>query len=132
MLYVLPETTGDILVLQASETLTEQDYTEVFLPLYQQVAESQEGVRIALYLDPGFQGIDAISSWEQQTFATAHSTSLHYLAISGAEQWKGLTQSYATTMPQTNVSYFGALQFLQALHWINEDGEAGELYPFGG
>ena len=132
MLYVLPETTGDIIVLQASETLTEQDYLEVFLPLYQQVAKSQEGVRIALYLDPGFQGIDATSSWEPQVFATAHSTSLHYLAMSGAEQWRGLTQNYATTMPQTSICHFGALQFLQALHWINEDDEAGELYPFGG
>lgn len=87
MLYILPETTGDIIVLQANGTLTACDYTETFLPLFEHVKNTHPEVRLLITFAPDFEGFEVGALWEDMKFGVQHANDFHRVAIVGDEKW---------------------------------------------
>lgn len=134
MLYVLPETTGDIIVLQASGTLTTADYKETFIPLFDHVNTTHPEVRLVIFFAPGFEGIEAGVIWEDTKFGLQHANDLHKLAVIGGPEWLDWASRVANHLTKGEVRHYKITQMLQAMHWINddEDEDASTRYPFGG
>lgn len=123
MLYVLPETAGDIIVVQATETLTAKDYQETFIPQMEEKVAAHGGVRVLLYLDHGFTGFEAEALWEDLKFGLAHRNDFIRLAVVGGSEWVDWLLKVADGLMKGETKHFSEAQFLQALHWIdgNED-----------
>jgi len=135
MLYVLPETTGDIIVLQANDTLTASDYTETFLPLFEHVKNTHPEVRLLITFAPDFSGFEAGALWEDLKFGAKHANDFYRIAIVGDEKWTEWMAKVGDLLSQGEMRHYRMTQLLEALRWINdedEDDEEETLYPFGG
>lgn len=133
MLYVLPETTGDIIVLQANGTLTTQDYTETFLPLFDHVKNTHPEVRLLITFAPDFEGFEAGAIWEDAKFGLQHNKDFYRVAIVSNEKWMEWMTKVADLLTQGEMRHYRMTQLLEALRWINDEGEDDEeqaLYPF--
>lgn len=131
MLYVLPETTGDIMVLQATDQLTAADYQDTFLPLFDHVKQRHPEPRLLLFLDPHFTGWQAGAIWEDAKFGLTHGQELFRCAVVGGPDWIEWATSLANHVTRGEVRHFSASQLLQAMHWLNEEEEEDTHYPFG-
>jgi len=134
MLHVLPETTGDIIVLQANDTLTTEDYTQTFLPLFEHVKNTHPEVRLLITLAPDFSGFEAGAIWEDIKFSTQHANDFYRVAIVGDVNWIDWVSKVADTLMQGEVRHYKMTQLLEALRWINDEGEEDEekqLFPLG-
>ncbi|MDI3324384.1 STAS/SEC14 domain-containing protein [Pontibacterium granulatum] len=123
MLYNLPETAGDIIVVQATDTLTAKDYTETFIPLLEEKLATHEKVRVLLYLDHGFTGFEAAALWEDAKFGLAHRNDFLRLAVVGDADWMEWLAKIADLLAGGETRHFTSSQFLQALHWIDGNDE---------
>ncbi len=135
MLYILPETTGDIIVLQANGTLTASDYTETFLPLFEHVKNTHPEVRLLITFAPDFEGFEVGALWEDMKFGVQHANDFHRVAIVGDEKWLEWMTKVSNLITQGEMRHYRMTQLLEALRWINdedEDDEEETLYPFGG
>ncbi len=133
MLYVLPETTGDIIVLQANDTLTAQDYTETFLPLFNHVKNTHPEVRLLITFAADFAGFEAGSIWEADRFGRQHTGDFYRIALVSHEQWLEWMTQITNLLTQGEMRHYRMTQLLEALRWINDEGEDDEekaLYPF--
>mgnify|MGYP001430244443 CR=1 FL=1 len=120
MLYVLPETAGDIVVVQATEKLTSADYTDTFLPLLEEKITAHGEVRCLLYLDQGFTGWETGAMWEDAQFGLQHSQDFKRVALVGGAAWLDWAVKIGELFMRGEARHFSENQFLQALHWIDE------------
>ena len=120
MLYVLPETAGDIIVLQATGTLTEADYTDTLSPLLEEKVAAHNAVRCLIYLDPGFEGMEVTAIWEDTKLGLKHGRDFLRLAVVGDAAWLDWAVKLSEVFIEGEAQHFAGNQFLQALHWIDE------------
>lgn len=133
MLYVLPETTGDIIVLQASGTLSANDYKETFIPLFEHVHTTHPEVRLVIFFAPDFEGFETGAVWEDTKFGLQHANDFYKLAVVGGPEWLDWMTKVGDALTRGEIKHYRPTQLLQAMHWINdEDDEEEANYPFGG
>lgn len=116
MLYVLPDSAGDMLMLQGTGTLSQDDYTDVFLTQIEKQLKPGHTLRVLLYLDQDFQDFTADSNWNAQQLFKASNTNIARMAIISDGSGLELCQSFATE----DVQHFAIAGFLTALHWCDE------------
>ena len=119
MLYILPETAGDIMVLQATDQLTAADYQEIFLPLIEEKVAAHGKVRCLIYLDPEFKGWEIGAIWEDTKLGIHHSKDFIRLAVVGGGAWLDWAVNIGAALIEGEAKHFTENQFLQALHWID-------------
>lgn len=119
MLHILPETAGDIMVLQATDKLTAKDYQDIFLPLLEEKVAAHGSVRCLLYLDHNFIGWDAGALWEDTKLGLKHRQDFTRLAVVGGAAWVDWAVSLGELFIAGEAQHFSENQFLQALHWID-------------
>ncbi|MEH6579982.1 MAG: STAS/SEC14 domain-containing protein [Amphritea sp.] len=120
MLYILPETAGDIVVVQATEKLTAADYQDTFLPLLEEKIKAHGQIRCLLYLDHGFTGWEAGAMWEDASFGATHSQDFKRIAVVGGADWLNWVIKNDERLINGEAKHFSESHFLQALHWIDE------------
>jgi hypothetical protein len=136
MLYVLPETTGDIIVLQANESLSQADYTDTFLPLFEHVKNTHPEVRLLITFAPGFAGFEAGAIWKDMKFGATHANDFYRIAIVGGPEWIEWISKVSELFMKGEIHHYKLTQLLEAFRWINDEGEDDEeeekLHPFSG
>lgn len=120
MLHILPETAGDIIVLQATGTLTSEDYQETFIPLIAEKTAAHKKVRCLIYLDPDFKGWQPGAMWEDTKLGANHGNDFIRLAVVGGGNWLDWAVKISAAFITGEAKHFSESQFLQALHWIDE------------
>jgi len=116
MLYILPDSAGDILIVQASGTLTQDDYDNVFLAQIAKQLKPNHKLRILIYLDHDFRDIDENSNWHPDRFFTQCPVEIIRLAIVASDQYQYVSDNFKSA----NVKHFAVSDFLTALHWTDE------------
>ncbi|EPJ55521.1 MAG: hypothetical protein OFPI_03240 [Osedax symbiont Rs2] len=116
MLYVLPDSAGDILVLQASQILSETDYQNIFLKQIQKQLKTGHKLRVLLYFDHQLSAIEEPSSWCVQRFYKNCQVQIARVAVVSDGSWSGWSDAFASEQ----VRHFKVSEFLQALHWTDE------------
>ncbi|HZE21685.1 MAG TPA: STAS/SEC14 domain-containing protein [Desulfobaccales bacterium] len=86
MLQVLPESQGDILGVKVNGKFTNLDYKEFLIPRLEDLIKEHGKVRVLLYLDDDFQGLelDAIKS---EPFGLRHKDDFQKIAVVGGS-WR--------------------------------------------
>jgi hypothetical protein len=116
MLYALPDSAGDILVIQAADNLTQDDYLNVFLPQIAKQLKPNRKLRVLLYLDHSVIDIEQDSTWQPERFFSGCDSEILRLAIVADTKW----QKTALNFDITKTQYFEVSGFLKALHWLDE------------
>ena len=116
MLYILPDSAGDILVAQASDILNQEDYSEIFLAQIKKQFTPGHQLRVLLYLDHSLTEITATSDWNPLRFYENCTADINRLAIVSDGSWK----AWYETFDNDNVQHFKVTEFLNALHWCDE------------
>ncbi|WP_296058698.1 STAS/SEC14 domain-containing protein [uncultured Amphritea sp.] len=119
MLHILPETAGDIIVVQATEKLTSADYQDIFLPLLEEKVAAHGKVRCLIYLDHNFKGWEAGAIWEDTKLGIRHGSDFIRLAVVGGGNWLDWAVKLGQAFISGDAQHFTESQFLQALHWID-------------
>ena len=117
MLESLPTSEGNLVCFRAVGTLTEEDYTEVFIPVMTDVLSRFTMFR--LYCDLSrLLGWDETSSWE--TGAVLHSN-LHKFeraAVVGGPSWAGLALVLRDSPPPGAYEFYTDGNQKRALAWV--------------
>jgi hypothetical protein len=116
MLYVLPDSAGDILVVQATEILTQDDYQDIFLEQIKKQLKVGHKLRVLLYLDHALTDIESESNWQSSLFFSQCEAQIARVAVVGSSDW----QAWAQTFSSDIVKHFKVTEFLTALHWADE------------
>lgn len=116
MLYILPDSAGDILIAQATGTLTQDDYDDVFLAQIAKQLKPNHKLRILIYLDHDFTAIAEDSHWHREHFFTQCPADIIRVAIVASDQYQYISDNFKAA----NVKHFAVSDFLTALHWTDE------------
>lgn len=119
MLYILPETAGDIFVVQATHELTTEDFNQSLKTKLDEKIDQLGRVRVVIYLDNGFSGFEADSLWDTLSFEQKYLDAFSRVAIVGDEKWTFWPTQLQAKLSQGEAKRFGALEFLNAIHWID-------------
>lgn len=87
MLTVMPETQGNLLGLQATGRLTDQDYKEVLIPRIEQIVAESGKARLVFYMDENFEGWDLHALWDDAKWGIAHKNDFEAIAVVGGPKW---------------------------------------------
>ena len=87
MLSILPQTSGNLLVVSADEKLTTKDYEETFIPALESIIAAHAKINAVLVFEPSFSGWEMGAVWEDAKFGVKHRTDFNRIAVVGAPQW---------------------------------------------
>ena len=90
MIALLPETTGNTLVVNASGKLTAENYETVFIPLVEKLIKQYGQVRLVLQFDDYFTGMEVGAMWDDAKFGLQHRKDFKRIAVVGAPQVGGV------------------------------------------
>ena len=122
MLYVLPETACDLVVVQANQQLTTADFQEHLQPLLEEKTPQFGQVRGVLFLDNEFTGFEPDSIWEPTHFAEQHGDAFLRLAVVAEEKWQPWVEQLNSALSNGECKHYRISQFLLGLHW-SDSGE---------
>ncbi|MBC8445374.1 MAG: STAS/SEC14 domain-containing protein [Rhodospirillaceae bacterium] len=115
MLKILPKSKDAFIALQATGTLTGEDYDAV-LPDIEKLIKKHGKVRV--YIDMGsFDGWEMNAAWKDMAFGIAHWNDLEKLAIVGDAKWEEWTAAAANAMMHGTVRHFPVRDQADALEW---------------
>jgi hypothetical protein len=118
MLYVLPDSAGDILVVQATGKLTQEDFQDVLQAQIKKQLKPNLKLRVLLYLDHNLEDIDATSNWCHKKFIQACDAEVIRVAIVADSNWENWSHTFLQHTPIAK--HFRVSDFLKALHWLDE------------
>lgn len=115
MLYILPDSAGDLLVIQATGCLSEEDFKKTLLPSLTKQLDQYDKVRMLIYFDHNFETIEQHSSWDKASFNPYFSDKLSCLAVVSPTEDK----DWLSSITDIQSDYFEEKDFLKALHWVD-------------
>jgi hypothetical protein len=113
----LPASGGNLVCFRAVGTLTEEDYTDVFIPTMNDVLTQFPMFR--LYADLSrLLGWDENSSWETGAILHSNLNKFERAAIVGGPSWAGLALVLRDALPPGAYEFFTDGNQKRALAWV--------------
>lgn len=117
MLESLSASEGNLVCFRAVGTLTEEDYTDVFIPVMTEVLTRFEMFR--LYCDLSrLLGWDETSSWETGEVLHSNLHKFERAAVVGGPSWAGLALVLRDSLPRGAYEFFTDGNQKRALAWV--------------
>lgn len=117
MLESLPASEGNLVCLRAVGTLTEEDYTDFFIPVMTEALERFPAFR--LYVDLSrLLGWDETSRWETGAILHSNLHKFERAAIVGGPSWAGLALVLRDSLPAGAYEFFTDGNQKRAMAWV--------------
>jgi hypothetical protein len=120
MIAILPETTGNTLVVNASGKLTAENYETVFIPLVEKLIKQYGQVRLVLQFDDYFTGMEVGAMWDDAKFGLQHRKDFKRIAVVGAPKWVEWTTRVAAHLMEGELQTFPPTDFPEAIVWVQQ------------
>jgi hypothetical protein len=127
MIQWMDESSGKVVGFVVSETLTDDDYADYFIPLLEEAIDEYGDVRLMLKFEH-FEGWTAKAAWEDLKL-WPKLKNIERIAIVSENEWKDLMAWVAKiieSLSDTEIRYFKEAQIVDAWDWLEENPE--ELY----
>lgn len=118
MLEVLPESEGNVLIVRATDQLTDRDYREVLIPRLEAILREHGKARCLLDTGDGFPGMERAAVWDDLRFGLAHRHDFEKLGIITSAQWVRPLMRLAARLMSGEVESFFPSERGRALDWI--------------
>lgn len=116
MLKILPKSKDDFIAIQATGTLSGEDYDAV-LPDIEKIIDKHGKVRVYIDLE-FFEGWEPLAAWKDMAFGVMHWNDMSKLAIVGDAKWEEWSATMANYMMQGEVRHFHTTEQAEALKWV--------------
>lgn len=120
MITIMKESSGAMLAVTATGTVTGEDYTEIWIPALQKVISDHGKCRALLYMDENFKGWDLKAMWEDTKFGIAHRNDFEKLAVVGGPSWVEWGTKVAGLLVSGEVETYPGEELEKALKWITD------------
>jgi hypothetical protein len=121
MIAILPETHWDLLAVQVSAKLTDQDF-DTYRSLIRQKMEEYGSAR--LYFEMvNFEGWQPGSFVENGVFDLVHGQEYGRVAMVGEKQWQRWAARLAAPVKKEGIKYFDLSDREKAMAWVLAEGE---------
>ncbi|MCG6867151.1 MAG: STAS/SEC14 domain-containing protein [Gammaproteobacteria bacterium] len=118
MIRVMPRSEGKVLGVQASEKLTDDDYTETFIPALQKMIDEYGGVRVLVYMDDSFTGWEPAALLDDAKFGLKNAKAFEKVAIVGGPDWVGWSVNLFKPFFKGEIRVFDGDELDEAWGWI--------------
>ena len=123
MIEMLPESSGKILGVRASDRLTDDDYRDVWLPKLEEILEAQGAIRILMHMDDDYRGWTAGAMWEDAKFGLKHIGSVmkgevEKVALVGGSDWAMKSVELFGYVVPGEIEKFASTELDDAWRWI--------------
>lgn len=118
MIEVMNESAGNMLAVKATDTLTNSDYTNVWIPALQKLIDEYEKINCLLYLDENFKGWSAKAMWDDAHFGLKHRSDFNKIAVVGGPAWLKWGVKVGELMLDGEAKTFQLNQLTEALDWV--------------
>jgi hypothetical protein len=113
------EEDGKILVIQATNKLTKEDY-EQFVPEVERLIQTHGSIRMLCDMHD-FLGWKAGALWQDTKFAIKHYGDIERLAIVGEKAWEHGMAVFCRPFTKAEIRYFDRSSADEAHAWIHAD-----------
>jgi len=117
MIEVMSESTERMLAVKATGTLTDKDYTDVWIPALQKIIDEFEVANVLLYMDDNFKGWEMKAMWEDAKFGLKHRQDFSKIAIIGGPTWVKWGIKLGEMMIDSEVRTYEPEEIQEALGW---------------
>ena len=118
MLQLLQPTTGNLVSIGASGTVTAEDYEKVLIPEIEETLKSHDKVRVLFQLEPGA-GFTAGALWDDTKFGLSHFFAFEKLALVSDTEWVNNTVKLFGFVMPCPVKLFSLKERDAATEWIS-------------
>jgi hypothetical protein len=118
MIRILSQSEGNLVVAQASQKLTGEDYAETWAPLLRDAIAKHGTVRALLYLDETFEGWEVQALWEDAKLGLENANDFEKIALVGGSDWLDTIVEWVGHLLKGSVKTFPAGALEEALDWI--------------
>ena len=119
MIKVLPESKGNILILEAAGKLTDGDYKDVLIPRLESIIREHGRARLLLDMGDEFHGWEAAALWDDAYFGVTHRDDFEKMGVIGGPKWVDWVMKIAALLMSCEVRSFSSSEREEALRWIN-------------
>jgi hypothetical protein len=120
MITIMQETEGKTLVVQATGSLTNQDYEKILIPSLNQLIEKFEKIRLVFYLAENFTGIELGAVWDDAVFGLQHRHNFEKIAIVSDKQWVEWATKIGSYFLDGQVAFYTPTEFKDAVAWVKQ------------
>jgi hypothetical protein len=119
MLQLLQPTTGNVVSITGSGTVTADDYESVLIPAIEETLQSHDKVRVLFQLEPDT-GFTAGAVWDDTKFGLSHFFAFEKFALVSDTEWINNTLKVLGFMMPCPVQHFALAELEAAKKWISE------------
>ncbi len=119
MIKVMPESKGNVLILEAEGKLTDRDYKDVLIPRLESIIGEHGKARLLLDRGDEFHGWDAAALWDDAHFGIAHRKDFEKMGVIGGPKWVEWGLKLAALAISGEIRSFPSSEREEALRWIN-------------
>jgi hypothetical protein len=117
MIEIMSESTGRMLAVKTTGTLTDKDYTDVWIPALQKIIDEFEFANVLLYMDDNFKGWEIKAMWEDAKFGLKHRKDVAKIAIVGGPAWVKWGIKLGESMIDSEIKTYEPEEIQKALGW---------------
>ncbi len=118
MITVLPESTGNTLVLRAVGKLTDQDYKDVLIPRLDSIIREHGTAQFLLDMGDDFQGWETEALWDDARFGLAHRNDFTKMGVIGGPRWVEWALKLGSVLIRGEIRSFSPGERAAAMEWI--------------
>ena len=118
MIEILPESSGKLLGVRATDRLTDKDYLEVLIPGLEAVIKKYGKIRLLCFMDEGFDGFTPAAFWDDAKFFLPHKDDFEKMAIVGGRKWIDVMVKLFAHLMKGEVKTYSSEQLQEAWEWI--------------
>jgi len=120
MIEIMHETEGKTLVVKATESLTSQDYENVFIPQLNQLIEKFGKISVVFNLAENFTGWELGAAWDDAVFGIQHRHDFEKVAIVTDKKWIEWATKLGSYFIDGQVAIYTPPEFQDAVSWVKQ------------
>lgn len=118
MIRVSDESEGNVVILEAEDKLTDQDYKDVLIPRLESVIRERGKARVLFDMGDNFRGFEPKALWDDASFGLAHRKNFDKIAVVTDRRWIGWAVRIGAWMVKGEVRAFLPSERGEAHSWI--------------
>jgi SpoIIAA-like len=118
MIEFIAESSGNIVGVRATGTLTDIDYKDVLIPRLEKLFDEHGKLRILFYMDEKFSGWDLAAAWDDAVLGLRHRADFDRIAVVGGPRWVDWCIKFSAFLIKGEIRTFSADQLPGAWIWV--------------
>jgi hypothetical protein len=120
MIEIMPETEGKTLVIKATESLTSQDYEDIFIPQLNQLIDKFGKISVVVYLAENFTGWELGAAWDDAVFGIQHRHDFEKVAVVSDQKWVKWATKIGSYFMEGQAATYTLTEFQDAVAWVKQ------------